>query len=130
MKTRIMVIDDEPHFTFMLKKFLELNGHYNVREVNDSSTAMNAAREFAPDIILLDIMMPDPDGSEVAAALRNDPQTRDVPILYLTALVSQAEACDARFGLDRQHYLPKPVNFVDLIRHIEDTCFSGERSIS
>src|SRR5918999_1678979 len=92
MKKRILVIDDEPDFTYMLKLSLESMGYYRVGVENEPTRALRAAREFAPDLILLDIMMPDLDGSEVAARIRSDPELRDVPVLFMTALVSHREA--------------------------------------
>jgi len=92
MKKRILVVDDEPDFTSMLRLTLESHGYFEVREENDADRARAAVREFDPDVVLLDIMMPGMEGSEVAAALKADPVTRDVPVIFLTALVSQADA--------------------------------------
>ncbi len=80
MKKRILVVDDEPEFTNLLKLSLESHGYYEVREENDAEHARAAAREFDPDLVVLDIMMPEMDGSEVAAALKEDRVTRDVPV--------------------------------------------------
>src|SRR3712207_4064537 len=92
MKKRILVVDDEREFTNLLKLSLEAHGYYEVQEENDAEHVRAAARLFDPDLILLDIMMPELDGSEVAAALKADPITRDVPIIFLTALVSEEDA--------------------------------------
>jgi CheY-like chemotaxis protein len=83
MKRRIFVIDDEPDFTGMLKLSLESMGYYHVGEENNARDALASARLFDPDLILLDIMMPDLDGSEVASRVRGDPVLRDVPIVFL-----------------------------------------------
>jgi CheY-like chemotaxis protein len=92
MKKRILVVDDEREFTNLLRLSLESHGYYEVQEENDAENVRAAARLFDPDLILLDIMMPEQDGSEVAAALKADPLTRDVPIIFLTALVSEEDA--------------------------------------
>ena len=92
MKKRILVVDDERDFTNLLRLSLEHRGYYEVQEENDAENVRVAARQFDPDLILLDIMMPEQDGSEVAAALKADPVTRDVPIIFLTALVSEEDA--------------------------------------
>ena len=86
---RIIVVDDEPDFTMLVRAHLESLGHFNVHEENDSTNAVRAAREFDPDLILLDIMMPEMDGSEVAAHLCADSRLADVPVIFLTALVQK-----------------------------------------
>jgi CheY-like chemotaxis protein len=120
MQKRILIVDDEPDITEMVKLGLEATGGYRVLEENDSAKALEAARSFGPDVILLDVMMPEPDGSELAALFRQDNALKDIPILFLTALVSKAESHDPQFGFDRRHYLPKPVDFEDLVKHIEE----------
>ena len=121
MTKRILIVDDEPEFTNLLKMSLESHGYYEVREENDAGRARSAAREFDPDLVVLDIMMPEMDGSEVAAALKEDRVTRDVPVIFLTALVSQQDtsvggACSS----GGQTFLPKDIRVEKLIRCIED----------
>jgi putative two-component system response regulator len=120
MKKRILVVDDEPDFTNMLRLTLESHGYFEVREENDADHARAAAREFSTDVVLLDIMMPDMEGSEVAAALKADPVTRDVPIIFLTALVSQADAPTGTCSSGGHTFLPKDIRVDRLIRCIED----------
>ena len=69
-RKRILVVDDETSITRLLKMNLELIGNFEVREENSGAHAIEAAREFKPDLILLDVMMTDMDGGEVAAALK------------------------------------------------------------
>src|SRR5215207_7010241 len=90
-KKRIFVVDDESGFTRLLKLTLEKSGRYVVREENDGTKAWLAAREFKPDIIFLDIVMPKVDGGEVARQIRTDPALEHVPIIFLTAIVSEKE---------------------------------------
>ena len=71
-KQRILVVDDEPSITRLLKLNLEQTGRYEVRVENLGARAYEAAQEFMPDLVLLDIMMPDMDGSDVAASLKED----------------------------------------------------------
>jgi DNA-binding response OmpR family regulator len=122
MKTRIFVIDDESDFTHMLRRSLELQGYFEVGEENDTAAAVSAARAFGPDLILLDVMMPDLDGSELAEQIRADRQLRDVPVLFLTALVTGSDA--TRGGACKSGgntFLPKSIPPGRLIRCIEDT---------
>jgi CheY-like chemotaxis protein len=116
---RVLVVDDEPQITSLLKLCLERLGSYVVLAENDSSRVMKVAREFRPDVIVLDIMMPEPDGSELAALLEADPQLAGTPVIFLTAMVSQSEAVNSKFGFDRRLYLAKPVDFEELVQHID-----------
>lgn len=88
---RILIIDDERPYTEMLKLNLEQVGKYVACEENDARRALSTARQFGPDLVLLDVMMPDIDGGDVAAMLAGDREFRDVPIIFLTALVAGEE---------------------------------------
>ena len=121
MKKRILVVDDEPEFTNMLRLSLESQGYYEVREENDAENARAAARLFDPDVVLLDIMMPELEGNEVAAALKADPVTREVPVIFLTALVSEADAPQGTCSSGGHTFLPKNIRVEKLMRCIEDT---------
>src|SRR3954453_23032366 len=117
MKTRIFVIDDEPDFTHMLRRSLELQGYYEGGEENDAGAAISAARAFGPDLILLDEMMPDLDGADLAEQTRAARQLRDVPVLFLTALVTGSDA--TRGGACKSGgntFLPKPTPPGPMIR--------------
>jgi two-component system OmpR family response regulator len=110
MRKRILVVDDEASFTAMLKCALEADGYYEVHEENDATRAVTAAREVDPDLIVLDVMMPDMDGSEVAALLREDRRFANTPIVFITALALESEAGGAAGGAmtrGGQTYLPK-----------------------
>lgn len=120
MKKRILVVDDEPEFTNLLKLSLESHGYYEVREENDAEGVRAAAREFDPDLVLLDIMMPRLEGNEVAAGLRADSVTRDVPIIFLTALVSQDDAPQGTCSSGGHTFLPKDIRLDRLMRCIEE----------
>jgi CheY-like chemotaxis protein len=87
--TRILIIDDEPDFTALLKANLEEVGNFEVMEVNDSSQALKAAREFMPELCVIDVVMPGLDGGDVVAQFRADPELKDVGVLMLTALVEE-----------------------------------------
>lgn len=87
--TRILIVDDEPDFTALLKANLEEVGNFEVMEVNDSSKALRAAKEFMPELCVIDVVMPGLDGGDVVAQLRADPELQNVSILMLTALVEE-----------------------------------------
>ncbi|HYR57902.1 MAG TPA: response regulator [Chthoniobacteraceae bacterium] len=116
-KRRIFIVDDESGFTRLLKLTLERTGRYIVREENDGTAAWLAAREFKPDIIFLDIVMPKIDGGEVAQKIRSDPTLEKVPIIFLTAIVSQRETTREIGGFP---FLAKPVSLDAITACIEE----------
>lgn len=93
--TRVLLVDDENDFTELLAANLEEAGHYVVKQVNDPVTTCRIAREFKPDICIIDLVMPKMDGGDVVRALEKDAGLRNVPVIMLTALVEEnAEAPD------------------------------------
>src|SRR6202011_2652227 len=113
MKKRILVVDDEPDFTYSIRMGLETLGNYQVREENDANHARQAARDLQPH--LRDIMMPDLDGSEVASAIREDHKLRNVPVVFCTALVSKKEVRHGSCTSGGNVFLPKPFDLDKLI---------------
>ncbi|MBI5686438.1 MAG: response regulator [Verrucomicrobia bacterium] len=101
-KKRILLVDDDVSFSRMMKLNLERSGAYEIRIENTGSHAVASAREFKPNLILLDVIMPEVDGGDVAAMLKDDPFLRDTPVVFLTALVSGEE--NASGGLIRSGY--------------------------
>jgi CheY-like chemotaxis protein len=118
-RASILIIDNSRDFTQAAKVALEKTGRYIVGEENNASKAHQTARSFKPDLILLDIAMPETDGGEVAAWIQADPALHRIPIVFLTALVTTAEG---RSGLRIQghSFLGKPISIRDLIRGIEE----------
>jgi CheY-like chemotaxis protein len=106
-KTKVLIVDDEAGFTKLVKLTLERSGNYKVLEQNDGSQAWLTARDFRPDIIFLDVVMPKADGGEVARQIRSDPLLENVPIVFLTAIVSQRESHHEFGGFP---FLAKPVS--------------------
>jgi CheY-like chemotaxis protein len=104
---RILVVDDLRPATQIIKIQLEKTGRYLVREENNPLLALAAAREFKPDLILLDVDMPGMDGGEVARQLQGDEQSKDVPVIFLTSLITKTEAL-LRNSMENFHFLPKP----------------------
>jgi CheY-like chemotaxis protein len=87
--TRLLIVDDEPDFTALLKANLEESGDFLVRTVNDSSQALKVAKEFHPHLCIVDVVMPGMDGGDVVAQIREDPGLKEVPVMMLTALVEE-----------------------------------------
>jgi CheY-like chemotaxis protein len=117
-KPRILIIDNNRDFTLSAKLGLERTERYSVWEENEPATAHETAQRIKPDLILLDIAMPEIDGGEVAALIESDPTLHRTPIVFLTALVTRAEA---RSGLqiDGHPFLAKPISIPELVEGIE-----------
>lgn len=119
-KKRILIVDDDPQFGVLAKLTLEETGLFEVSVKTDSNGAIDAAREFRPDLILLDIVMPGLDGGDVQALLKNDPLLCHVPVLIVSAIVSGEDADeDGIVYSGGDTLLPKTVNPAVLIEKIE-----------
>jgi CheY-like chemotaxis protein len=99
-----------PNLSTLLQHYLAQMGGYEVLTENLPHNALSAARFFNPDMILLDVNMPGKDGGEVASDFRADPIFSHVPILFLTSLVSSAEAGKREITRGTRRFLAKPVN--------------------
>ena len=118
-KKRILLVDDEKSLTSLLKLNLEETGNYEVRVENWPEDALPAAREFKPDLILLDIIMPRMPGGNVAAQIDNDPQLKGTPIVFLTAAVRKHQV-EENEGIICEHpCLAKPATDEEVIAMIE-----------
>jgi putative two-component system response regulator len=100
-------VDDEPGFTRLLK--LVLN-RYIIREENDSSRAFETALAFRPDLILMDVVMPEIDGGNLAAKFRADSRLSQIPIIFLTAVVAPRETGEGPRTFGGFPFLAKPVS--------------------
>ena len=125
MPTRVLVVDDEAPIRLLCRVNLEVEG-MEVVEASDGPSGLAAARERQPDVVLLDVMMPGLDGWRVAEELLDDPETRGIPIIFLTA---RAELRDRARGLDLGglDYVTKPFNPVELAPLIREVLARVER---
>ena len=114
--TRVLVVDDEKDLTFFVRKNLEARGDFEVLTCNDSLQAVAEAKRFKPHVVVLDMMMPGLGGEDVAAKLREETETEDIPIVFLTALVKEEEAGASGHVIGGQYFVAKPVKMDDLIR--------------
>ncbi|SRR6266487_6580581 len=101
---------------------------YFVYEENDATKAHQTAQSFKPDLILLDISMPQTDGGEVAARIQSDPALRRIPVVFLTALVTKAET-KSGLEIEGHPFLAKPISFEELIESIEENLPWRARSV-
>src|SRR5262245_2469583 len=118
-KKRVLLVDDEKSFTSLLKLNLEETGQYEVRVENWAEDAVRAVKEFNPDLIFLDIIMPRMAGGDVAAILDNDPQLNKIPIVFLTAAVRKHQVEENDGIICDQPCLAKPSTVEEIIAAIE-----------
>jgi CheY-like chemotaxis protein len=118
-KKRILLVDDEKSFTNLLKLNLEDTGNYEVRVENWAEDAITAAKEFKPDLILLDIIMPRMPGGNVAAQIKEDPALKSTPIVFLTAAVRKHQVEENDGIICDLPCLAKPASVEDVIEMIE-----------
>jgi DNA-binding response OmpR family regulator len=125
---RVLVVDDERAIRMLCRVNLSASG-IDVLEAENGLTALELARREQPDLVLLDVMMPDVDGWTVARALADDERTREIPIVFLTA---RAESADKRMGqqLGGVGYVVKPFDPVvigDFVERVIERVERGER---
>jgi len=119
MKKKILIVDDEENFTKLVKLNLEKTGEYEVKVENKGPQGLVTAKEFKPDLILLDILMMDMDGGEVAYQLKNDEETKNIPIVFLTAVAMKEEVEKSSGVIGGHPFIAKPVTAEELIDCIE-----------
>ena len=124
MAERILIAEDDDDVLETIQLNLELEG-FEVHVARDGDQALAQARAVEPDLILLDVVMPGPDGVAVARKLKDDPSTRDVPVIFLTA---KSTASDAAVGLaaGADDYIVKPFDPLDLVARVRRG-LSGQR---
>lgn len=123
---KVLVVDDDRVIQQLLEVNLELEG-YEVLTAGDGEQALVRVKEFSPDVVILDIMMPKLDGIEVCRRLKADPSTADLPVIFLSA---KAQDLDRRRGyeLGVAAYLTKPFDPQELIETVERV-LAGEQVI-
>jgi DNA-binding response OmpR family regulator len=114
---KIIVVDDDKASTALFKQVLLMNG-YEVITINESSKVMEIATEEHPDLIILDLMMPEPDGFKVCRMLRADPLHRRTPIIIVTAL-NDVDSRLVAIGAGANDYLVKPFHIDTLYESVE-----------
>jgi DNA-binding response OmpR family regulator len=111
---KILIVDDEPDFVEMVTMRLEANG-YDVISANDGASGLACAKTEAPNLILLDVMMPGMDGFEVLRQLSRDPATRAIPVIMLTAKGESRSIFRAQ-EMGATDYLIKPMNSEQMLK--------------
>lgn len=114
----ILLIDDEEDFCFFVKNNLEAGGKFRVTACSDSTKGVELTKKLLPDLILLDILMPGMSGSDIAAALKEDTATAGIPIVFLTAVITEKETSEAKNLVAGWPFVAKPVKIKELIKVI------------
>jgi len=116
-KSKILIVDDEKSNVIALKSILDTE--YKILAVKDSREAVKAAQENMPDVILLDIIMPEMDGYEVIKALKSSKKTTDIPVIFITGL-DNSEAEEKGLALGAVDYITKPFHSVVVKLRVEN----------
>lgn len=118
-KPHILIVDDEPSVTRLLKLNLEATGRYEVRAENNPTQVLATVKDFKPDLILMDVMMPGMDGGEISSHLQANPRFKSVPIVFLTAAVKKEEIGSRGGVIGGFPYLAKPIETEEVVACIE-----------
>ena len=121
-KKTILVVDDEPDFVSIVQSNLEKEG-FDVQVAYDGVEGMEKVRQAPPDLIVLDVMMPEKDGYEVCAELKKDENFKDIPILMLTAVADHVSSTRYShyngMAMEADDYLPKPATAEDITESVK-----------
>lgn len=118
-KKKILLIDDEEDFLRITKLNLELTGEYEVRTEHKATKALQVAYDFAPELIMLDVNMPEIDGIDLANMFRSDEKVKNIPIVFLTALATKKDVVEKHGHMGSYPFLNKPVDKKELVAFIE-----------
>ena len=120
-KLRVLVVDDEASICQILKAGLEMHG-FDVRCETRSADTIPVCLDFHPDLVLLDVDMPDKDGGQVASELRSHPTLCRTPVIFLTSLVTKEET--GKQNASREVLLSKQIRIPELVSSIRDVLHS------
>jgi CheY-like chemotaxis protein len=115
---KILIVDDDEQATKLLERVLAIKGH-EATSLNDSAETIQVVNSAVPDLILLDLMMPEPNGFEVCKMLRADPKYAKIPIVIITAMDDSASKENA-YAAGANDYLTKPFRIDALAQAIDD----------
>jgi sigma-B regulation protein RsbU (phosphoserine phosphatase) len=117
-KEKILIIDDSPEILLLLGRFLKASG-YEIREAHNGQNGLKLIGEFMPDLILLDIIMPDIDGFKVCEKLKSDPDFMDIPVIFLSARSDTADKVKG-LAIGGADYITKPFDRGEVMARIEN----------
>lgn len=115
---KILIADDEPSLRLLVRATLGVNKSYELIEASDGNESLSKAQSEMPDLLLLDVMMPGLSGFEVCERLKNDPKTKKIIIIMLTAKGQQSDR-DWAISVGTDYFLTKPFSPMELFNLIE-----------
>ncbi|MBO0346350.1 response regulator [Roseibium sp. CAU 1637] len=118
MPPKALYVDDEQDICEIAKMCLEMNGDFETRYVCSGAEALTVAKEWRPDVILLDVMMPGMDGLTTCSRLKGMPETTSVPVIFITAKALDTELADLNFH-DVLGVLAKPFQAMTLASDVK-----------
>ncbi|HON59655.1 MAG TPA: response regulator [Smithella sp.] len=116
-ESKILVVDDDKVFLKLVENDLTKEG-FAVITAQNGNDAIKLAKKESPALILLDISMPGISGGEVSSLLKEDPRTQDIPVIFLTALLSKEEEEKRKNRLSGHYFIAKPYNLKALLAEI------------
>ena len=117
-KKKILIVDDDKDVLSVLEKRLTVE-KYSVITANNGQDAIILAKAQRPDLIILDIIMPGIDGAEVAGKLREDPETKNIPVIFLTCMLTPEEEKQKRHHVAGNIFIAKPYDIKELLSEIK-----------
>ena len=117
---KILIVDNDPELTDLLKIALETIGRFTVQSENDPGRAVDAARAFAPHLIVMDVKMPALDGADVAIRLRAEPSLSETPVIFLTGTVTVPQIVTHGHQPGALRFLPKTMPLESLVAIIRE----------
>ena len=118
MAKKILVVDDEPDIVEMITIRLKANG-YDVVSARNGKEGFKKAKEEHPDLVILDILMPEVDGVTMSANMKKDPELKDIPVVFLTCIVDKSEIKNKSHSIAGDIFMAKPFDARELMVTID-----------
>ncbi len=121
MSKKILIVDDDDEILELCRKKM-VDAGYQAITADRGEDAVTKAKNSAPDLILMDIILPDIDGSEVVQRLKKEERTHNIPVIFLSGILAPGD-CPSdgiKVGGDYYEVLTKPIQFSELLEHIKD----------
>jgi len=119
-KKKILMIDDEQEICDLIKSILERTGRFEVFTSTRAAEGIQLAKSRRPDLILLDVIMPDMDGTEAARLLCEDEQTKAITIVFVTAIAIPMAFMASLVSAGAQYFIQKPISPTELIQRLDE----------
>lgn len=116
---KLLVVDDSESNTLLIKSLFEDKGNYNVEVISKSTMALDHLKKNKPDLVLLDLMMPQVDGFHILSEMKNDDYLKDIPVIIVSAWDSSENIKKAK-DLGASDYVSKPIGLTELYNLVEN----------